>query len=172
MDRPAGLNLESLRSSFLAQVAPETDREVAAAEARRTEQLAAAGGAVEKMHEQARAAGAEDAADDAKQLRAAAALDARTRVLTSRRAVYDALRERALGAVLDTRTTPAYAELLARLTAAARADLGADAVLETDPDAVGGVLARRGARLVDYTLPALTDRCLGSLGAAVEAPWR
>ena len=90
-------------------------------------------GTVEEMHEQARAAGASDAARDAERLRRAAELDARTRVLASRRATYDALRERALAAVLETRSTPAYAELLARLAAAARADLGPSAAIETDP---------------------------------------
>ncbi len=172
MDRAAGLNLEALRSSVLAQVGRETDRAEAAARAERPEQLAAARRAVEEMHVEARAAGASDAARDAERLRRAAELDARTRVLASRRATYEALRERALAAVLETRSTPAYAELLARLAAAARADLGADAAIETDPGTDGGVLARQGARLVDYTLPALTDRCLQSLGAPVEAPWR
>jgi hypothetical protein len=93
-------------------------------------------------------------------------------VLAARGAAYQELRQRAGTAVLELRHEAGYADLLARLSAAARRDLGDDADLEVDPPDAGGVRARARTRLVDYTLPALAARCMDALGPRLRRLWQ
>src|ERR1035437_5695471 len=64
-----------------------------------------------------------------------------------------------------------YPELLQRLAAAARRDLGEDAEVEIDPPGLGGVRARAGSRRVDYTLASLADRRVEDLGPLLARRW-
>jgi vacuolar-type H+-ATPase subunit E/Vma4 len=96
---------------------------------------------------------------------------ARMEVLAARREAYEELRRQARAAVLRLRDDPGYPQLLDRLAAAARRDLGDDALLERDPGDAGGVRASRGSRRVDHTLVALADRCVDDLGVALQRLW-
>ncbi len=73
--------------------------------------------------------------------------------------------------MLALRSAPGYDELLDRLAAAARRDLGDDASVERDPPDAGGVRAQAGTRSVDYTLPALAARWIDELGSSVRRLW-
>ena len=75
-------------------------------------------------------------------------------------------------AALQLKTDRRYPELLERLSQIATAQLGAGAKLEIDPPELGGVVARAGARSVDYTLPSLVDRAIGELDGKLETLWR
>jgi vacuolar-type H+-ATPase subunit H len=92
-------------------------------------------------------------------------------VLAAQNAAYEELRRRARIEVMAVRDEPGYRELLERLSAAARRDLGDGAELEIDPPGLGGVLARAGSRRVDYTLPALAERCVQDLSPALAQLW-
>jgi hypothetical protein len=74
-------------------------------------------------------------------------------------------------AVLDLRADPRYPALLDHFEQVARRQLGADAVIERDPDGVGGIVAHQGDRRVDYSLAALADRALDTLGDDIERLW-
>ncbi len=104
---------------------------------------------------------------------ALARAEARRLVLEAKAAVYEDFRSRALAAALGLRDDrAAYRRVLRRLEAEACRSLGEGAELEVDPPDGGGVRARAGSRSVDLTLPVLVERCIGSLGVAVEALWR
>ncbi len=92
-------------------------------------------------------------------------------VLATQRVAYEELRRRARTAVLALRDDPGYPELLERLAAACRRDLGEQAQLEIDPPEAGGVRARAGTRRVDYTLIALAERCVEELGPRLRRLW-
>lgn len=96
---------------------------------------------------------------------------ARIEVLAARRALYDELRRRARGSVLSLRDEPGYAELLDRLEAVARRELGDGAEIEVDPSEAGGVRGWAGSRRVDYTLPALAERCIAGMGHSLSRLW-
>jgi vacuolar-type H+-ATPase subunit E/Vma4 len=112
------------------------------------------------------------------ELRSARALaiaraEARRVVLEAKAEVYTEFRRRAYAAALALRDDEeAYARVLRELEAEARRALGDGAAIELDPPEVGGVRARIGRRSVDLTLPVLAERCIGSLGPAVEELWR
>lgn len=91
-------------------------------------------------------------------------------VLAARREAYEELRRRALATAGVARDSPHYGELCERLAAAVRAQLGAEARLSEPPE--GGVRGQAGNRSVDYSLPALVDRCLQCLGGELEELWR
>jgi vacuolar-type H+-ATPase subunit E/Vma4 len=96
---------------------------------------------------------------------------ARWEVLAAQRAAYDELRARVREEVMRLRDEPEYPQLLERLVAAARRDLGDGAQLEVDPPDQGGVRASAGSRRVDYTLTALAEACVQRLGPALEQLW-
>jgi vacuolar-type H+-ATPase subunit E/Vma4 len=98
-------------------------------------------------------------------------LTVRMSVLAAQRASFEAFRERARRAALELRREPGYGDLLERLAAAARRDLGPDAEVEVDPPDAGGVRARAGTRRVDLTLAAIADRCIDDLGPAARRLW-
>jgi hypothetical protein len=98
-------------------------------------------------------------------------MTARMAVLAARGDAYAELRRRARTAALTLRADSGYPQLLERLSAAARAELGPGAELEVDPAGAGGVRARRGSRRVDHTLPTLADRCVDALGAEAARLW-
>jgi vacuolar-type H+-ATPase subunit E/Vma4 len=127
----------------------------------------------ERLLETARAEG--EASGELQSARALALARAETRrlVLEAKAAVYEDFRSRALAAALALRDDrAAYPPVLRRLEAEARRALGDGAELELDPPDAGGVRAHDGRRSVDLTLPVLVERCIGSLGVAVEELWR
>ena len=165
------MTLGSARDALVGDARAVADRERALAEADARERLAAARREAEALVARARelgeADGREQGAVDEGVARTLAHLD----VLAARREGYDELRRRAREAVLELRDAPDHGELLDRLAAAARRDLGEDAELELDPPGLGGVQASSGSRRVDYTLAALADRCLEDLGPALARLW-
>jgi vacuolar-type H+-ATPase subunit E/Vma4 len=74
-------------------------------------------------------------------------------------------------AALGLRRHPRYSELLDHLTSLARRQLGADAVIERDPDGRGGVVATANARSVDYSSVELADRALETIADEVAQLW-
>ena len=122
---------------------------------------------VEHARAQGEAAGRLEAAHDEAVERVLAQAD----VLAAQRESYEELSRRARAAVLELRGDPGYPDLLERLAAAARRDLGDAAELEIDPPGAGGVRASAGSRRVDYTLVALSDAYIRELGTTVRTLW-
>jgi hypothetical protein len=163
--------VQPLRRALLDNVQAETARMLAQTDVRAAATVAEAerqGRAlVDQVRRDADAAAAVAAANE----QARARRQARTLVLAARRELYEELVRQARAAAHALRDDPVYAELLERWSAAARAQLGDDAVLEVDPPGVGGVRASSGGRNVDYTLDVLVERCLQRLGGTVERLW-
>jgi vacuolar-type H+-ATPase subunit E/Vma4 len=93
--------------------------------------------------------------------------EGRAIVLRAQQDAYVEGRRRAHEAVRSLCDAPDYPDLLSRLTARARADLGPGATVRPHPD--GGVVAELGSRRVSYTLTALADRVLDDLLAGRDA---
>ena len=166
------MSLERLRSIVLAEAAEQAAETVRTAEQRRREDLGEARRRAAEIVAEARAAGEADARAEAARRTAAARRRGRSLVLQARRELYDDLLRQALAAAGELRNDPGYPALLERLEHAAHADLGADAVIELDPGGAGGLVARSGTRIVDYSLPVLVERCVRALETRVEELWR
>jgi V/A-type H+-transporting ATPase subunit E len=165
------LKLDAARDALLADARDEAERLLAKAAEEADSQLESARREAEGLVAAARSRGeAEGRTAAARELAREHAL-ARMEVLAARRSLYDELRRRAHDAVLKLREEPGYAELLHRLASVARRDLGSEAELEIDPEEVGGVRGRSGTRRVDYTLPALAERCVAGLGPSLIRLW-
>jgi vacuolar-type H+-ATPase subunit E/Vma4 len=166
------VNLAPLREALLEAARTKAEeserRDSESAEAR----LAAAREEAERLVEEGRLVGERAAAREAARTRAAAVRLAREAGLRAERALLDELRSRAREGALALRADPRYGLLLSRLAETARSQLGPEAELERDPAAVGGLIARAGARSVDYTLPALVDRAIETLGDRLQELWR
>lgn len=164
-------SVEPARDALLADARERARQLLEQAEAEAHELIAQAQRDAEELIARAReegfAAGRTQAAHDAAHERALA----RWEVLAAQRAVYDDTCRRARTEVMAVRDEPGYPDLLERLAAAARRELGDDAELVIDPPGLGGVRARAGSRRVDYTLPALADRCVRDLGPALAQLW-
>ncbi len=165
------MRLEPLHDALLAQAQAEADRLLAEARERAAALIAEAERRGAALVERARAEGAAAAAMAGAHDHARARRRARTAVLVARRELYDELCRQATAAARRLRDDPGYRALLERLSAAAREQLGEDAVLEVDPVGAGGVRGAKRGRHVDYTLDALVERCLGRLGGRVEELW-
>jgi vacuolar-type H+-ATPase subunit E/Vma4 len=166
------VNLDSLRTAFVAQAEADIARRQAEIEAERERRLAAARDAARSLVEQAKLEGRAAGEGESSRRRRMARRAAHGTRLEARGALYDELRGRARAEVLVLRSEPGYGALLDRLAEAAREQLGADAAIERDPPAAGGIIGRYGRRSVDYTLPALVDRELAGMGKEVERLWR
>jgi vacuolar-type H+-ATPase subunit E/Vma4 len=164
------MNLQPLRASLLARAQAQADSIIGAAKREADERRAAARAEAEGLLGRA-AADREAAAGAARARRLLSARrQAQTIVLQARRDAYDELRAAAQAATANLRVQPAYARLRERLGEVAREQVGAEADLVDPPG--GGVVASAGERLVDYSLPAMTDRCLAELGPELEELWR
>ena len=165
------MTLEVARDALLADARASAARIIDEADTEVGERLEAARRTAAEILDRARSQGeAEGRLLSSREEARRAALE-RSRVLVARGGLHEELGRRARSAVLELRREPGYADLLARLEAAARDDLGDRAELEVDPPDVGGVRARAGTLLVDYTLPALAAACLESLGPRVRRLW-
>ena len=165
------MNLDPLREAVLEQAHAEAARirrEASAQAAESLEQAERDGAArVEQASADGRAAGELQAA----RRLAATRRKARGETLRAKRDLHDEFRARSHEAALELRATAGYRGLLDALSAKARRQLGDDALLEIDPPDAGGVRAVAGGRSVDYTLVALTERCLGRLAGRLEDVW-
>jgi hypothetical protein len=165
------VNLEPLREAVLEQARADSARIRAEASARAAETLGRAEREGVADVERARAEGAAAGRSRGGRRLAAARREARRLVLEAKRDLHDELCARARASSLAVREEAGYPALLDVLAAAARRRLGEHAVLEVDPADVGGVRAAAGDRSVDYTLVALTDRCLERLRGRIEELW-
>jgi vacuolar-type H+-ATPase subunit E/Vma4 len=167
------MSVEQLRATLLEGAEAEARAVLEEAERRAAAESERSLADSEQLLETARAEG--DASGDLQSARALALAraEARRLVLEAKAGVYEEFRSRALAAALALRDDPAaYGRVLGRLEAEARRSLGDGAELDLDPPDAGGVRARVGRRSVDLTLPVLVERCIGSLGTAVEELWR
>jgi vacuolar-type H+-ATPase subunit E/Vma4 len=165
------VSLGTAREALLADARRRAHEIVAQAETEAAEQIEPAHRQADALVAAGRAQGEVDGRLEAAREEAVARFSARMTVLAEQRASYDELRRRARAAVLTLRDEADYPELLERMAAAARRDLGDDAQLQIDPPDRGGVLATAGTRAVDYTLVALADRCVDGLGPRLAALW-
>jgi vacuolar-type H+-ATPase subunit E/Vma4 len=167
----AGLGLEPVREALLADARAVGEGAVQQAEERASDKIVRA-----REESEARVARARAEGEAAAGLESIAALaDARRRarsvVLEAQRAVYDDVRRQAGAAVEELRATPAYGDLLDRLTARAREVLGPGAEVERDPPD-GGVVGRAGSRRLVLTLPVLVEHCLAEHAHEIDRLWR
>lgn len=165
------MSLEPLRRAVLEQAHAEaeaTRRDAAARAAAIAADAEREGaGLVERAKAEAKlAAGMRGARARADARRAARGL-----ILEAKRDLHDELHIRAREAALELRADPGYAALLEALCAVARDQLGEDAVLEIDSPDAGGVRGVALRRSVDYTLPALAERCVARLGSRIDDLW-
>ena len=166
------MNVSPLRAAVLGQAEAEVDAILADAYRRSAAERERARAAAEAQLEQARTEGERAGELETARDRALAHREARSLVLEARRGVYDEFRGQAHAAALSLRDADGYPELLERLAKAARDQLGDGAELEIDPPDAGGVRGRAQNRGVDYTLPALADRCIAALGAELKGLWK
>jgi vacuolar-type H+-ATPase subunit E/Vma4 len=164
------MSLDPVREALLVEARTEADRLVSEAEARATTQVAHAEEEKAALVRRARAEGEAAAELEAASELTQARRRARALVLEARRAVYEDARREAHAAAQRLRLQPRYQQLLDRLAAQVKEELGPDAELELDPPE-GGVLGRLGNRRVDHTLPASVERCLGERGDDLERLW-
>jgi hypothetical protein len=168
LDTAAGA-LAPVRAALLAAAEADAAALLAAADAEVAAAVAAAEAQAAELVARARAEGAADAETMLAADRARGGREARRIALAARREAYELLRDRARAGVAALPADPAYPAILARLTARARALLGADAEIAPHPD--GGVLGSAPGRRCDLSLPALADRAVDSLGPEVERLW-
>ena len=165
------MTVDVARDALLAEARASAERIVAEAEAEAGARIEAARRAAEDIVTRAREQGEAEGRLVARREAAQRTALSRREVLSVQGALHEELRHRVLVAVQAIRHESDYPDLLARLAAAARRDLGDDADVEIDPPDGGGVRAHAGTRLVDYTLPALAARCVEALGPAVRGLW-
>lgn len=162
---------DPLRQALLEQACADAAQMLDDADAAATATIHAAESRGRALVEQAVAEGVAAAEAAGAHGKAQARRRARSLVLSTQRELYDEVARQAHTAARGLREGAGYAQLLERLSAAARAQLGGDAVLDVDPPELGGVRASNGGRHVDYTLDALVDRCLEQLGTRLERVW-
>lgn len=165
------MNLEPLRAALRAETDTEIQARLEAVDAECARTLADAEAQAQELARQGRREGEDAAAKEALRRRARATRRAREMRLQAQRRQVDELQRRSREAILGLRETDEYPALLERLTRAARGQLGPDAEVEVDPPGLGGVIGRAGRTSVDYTLPALVDRTIASLGDELESLW-
>ena len=92
-------------------------------------------------------------------------------ILQTQEALRQQLVDQTRRSVVAMRSDPRYPALLDQLEALARHQLGAEAVIDRDPESGGGLIAVSGSRRVDYTLRTLADRAVDALGDEVALLW-
>jgi len=102
---------------------------------------------------------------------ARARADANHEILAVRAELRGRLIAEARRAAVELRRHPRYPELLDRLEALARSQLGPAAAIDRAPGPAGGLVATAGHRRVDYSLPSLAERALADLEDEVTASW-
>jgi vacuolar-type H+-ATPase subunit E/Vma4 len=166
------MNLEPLRAALRAETDVEVQRRLEEVDAECERVVADAEAKARELARQGRREGEDAAAKEAMRRRATATRRAREIRLQAQRRQVEELQGRSREAVLRVREDSCYPELLERLARAARDQLGPGTEVELDPPASGGVIGRSGRMSVDYTLPALVDRAMASLGDELEILWQ
>jgi vacuolar-type H+-ATPase subunit E/Vma4 len=165
------MNLDSLRIALRVEAETAAAQRLAEVDEARERRLAEAHARARELAEQGRLEGARLAQRNSLRRRAAANRHARESLLAAQSELLDELRLRATEAALELRTDPRYGELLERVSALAKSQLGTDAEVEADAE-LGGVVGRAGSTSVDYTLPALVERATAELDGQLETLWR
>ena len=166
------MSLEPLRLALRAEIDAEVQGRLAEVDFECTRMAADAEARAHELAKQARCEGEAAAAKEAVRRRATATRRAREIRLRAQCRQVEELQRMSREAVLRLREEDRYPELLERLSRAARDQLGPDAQVEVDPPGLGGVIGSKGRRSVDYTLPALVDRTIASLGDELETLWQ
>ena len=160
--------IDALESALRLAVAQRNDGRIRAARCDADTRLAEAGREAAMLLERARREG-EDVTDALlTRERASLRRENVAIVLEARHSVVLELDAQVRAGVFAMREAPDYGSVVDALTTRARARLGADAVIVTDPDGAGGVIGELGGRRVDYTLTALAERACATLGDAIE----
>ena len=170
MGDAARVSLDPVRAALLAQAEAEAGRLVDQADERVAAQVSRAEEQKTALVDRARAEGEAAAELEAASELTRARRRARTLVLEAQRAIYDDVRREARASVQRLRSEPQYEQLLERLSAVVREELGPEAELVLDPPE-GGVIGRLGNRRVEHTLPVLVERCLAERAEEVERVW-
>ena len=165
------MSIEPAGEALLADARAQAQRVLEDADDECEERLAGARRRAAGLLADAREQGDAEGRVEADREQALEGLLARTEVLAAQRRAYEELEARARAAVLDLRGEPDYAELLERLSAAVRRDLGDAAQLEIDPPDVGGVRGTAGSLHADYTLVTLAEGCVRDLGPGLRRLW-
>jgi vacuolar-type H+-ATPase subunit H len=166
-DLPAAL--APVRAALLARARRDAEDRLARADEDVAGQLADARAEAARITAEARAQGERDAAVVLSAERTRARRQARAVVLHAQRDAYEELRRRCRAAARGLVGGAGHRDRLDRLRAIARADLGAQALLEEHPD--GGVTAAVPGRRAHYTPDALADLALDALGGQVQGLW-
>ena len=166
------MNLEPLRVALRAETEAEVRERLTAVDAECARTLAEAEARAHELAREGRHEGEEAAAKEAARRCATATRRARELRLRAQSRQVEELQVRSRAAVLRLQEDSRYPALLDRLARTAREQLGPDAEVEVDPPGLGGVIGRKGRVSVDYTLPALADRAIASLGDELEGLWR
>jgi vacuolar-type H+-ATPase subunit E/Vma4 len=166
------VNLEPLRVALRAETEAEVRERLAAVDGRCARTLAEAEAKAHALARAGRQEGERAAAKEATRRRATATRRARELRLRAQNRQVEELQLRSREAVLRLQEDSSYPALLDRLARMAREQLGPGAEVEVDPPALGGVIGRKGRVSVDYTLPALADRVIASLGNELERLWQ
>lgn len=172
LGRPAtdlDADLAPVRAALLAEARAEADRVVAAARRDAAATITAARAQAARIRAEAAGNGAADAAQAAAATRVRARRQARAIELRARRQAYDALHERATGAVTALTGDPGYPAIRAGLVAAARDRLGPDAAIREPPG--GGIVAQAPGLRLDLSLVGFVDAAvLAVVAEREEAP--
>ena len=163
--------LGAVRAALLADADDEAELILSDAQFAADLDRAAAEADVDTQLERARKRSQTSADAHRQQLLAQAHHQAQTIIMEAREATRVELIADLRSQVMRLREDDRYPQLLDNLEAAARRQLGADAVIERDPEMGGGVIGRAGGRSVDYTLPVLADRAMGAFGQEMAALW-
>lgn len=166
------MSLEPLRRALRADTDNEVQGRLAGVEDECARMVAGAEAKAHELAKEARCEGEAAAAKEAVRRRATATRRAREIRLRAQSRQVEELQRMSREAVLHLREDDLYPELLERLSRAARDQLGPEAQVEVDPPGLGGVIGRKGRTSVDYTLPALVDRTIASLGDELEILWQ
>lgn len=164
------MTFDAYRDAVLADARVDAERTRAQGRAEAEHRLAQARSEADRIVEDGRRRGREDAARALPAIRVAAQREARERVLRARREAYEAARELAL-ARLAAQPAAVREALTRRLGDAARAAVGSDARVEVDAEH-GGITAASGDRRVDYRFPSLVAQALDGLGGRLEELWQ
>jgi vacuolar-type H+-ATPase subunit E/Vma4 len=165
------VNVAPLQTFLMAAAERDAAALVAAAEQDAAAGIAAVQRDADERVAAATAAAHAEAASRQGRALAAARAEARAAVVHARGAAVAEAVAAARAAADVLRREPGYDALLDGLEARARRELGPDADVVRDPPA-GGLFARRGAALIDLTLPALLALALDEHPDAVAELWR
>jgi len=161
--------LVPLRAELLSRAAAEAEATLAQANAEARAVLEAAEREAHDILDDARVAGAVDAAAGQATERARTRRAHQSAFLAAQRNAYEQLGRRGTVAVRRLRHEPGYPALQTRLAARAAEILGADAVVTEDP--AGGIVAQAAGRRLDLSLTAFAARALERVEGGVDGLW-